>query len=315
MTYEVISPPDASESEWLDARRGYLGASEIGTSLGLDPWCSPYGLWLEKTGRAAPRDETEQMGMGKRLEPVVAALFAEHHDELYVAPAPGLIRGKSEVLAATPDRLVGPFADPHIPPAPLELKAPGLRAAGEWKGDEAPARYLLQLAQQVFILNCAGGWLAALIGGQTYVERWVPRDDELVALVVDQGERWWHDHVIADVPPPVDGDKRTAKLLEAIYATSSGEVVELSTAWRDKLAERQTLCDSIDILEATRDRIDNELRDAIGEGCEAFIGDTKVATWKPHNRSSIDTTALKAAEPAVAAQYTKTTTVRPLRVL
>ena len=58
--------------EWLDYRRTMRNASETAAVLGESPWCTPYGLWLQKTGRATTK-VTPPMQHGTDMEPVARA--------------------------------------------------------------------------------------------------------------------------------------------------------------------------------------------------------------------------------------------------
>ena len=41
-------------------RDKYIGGSDAGTILGLNPWKSPYTLWCEKTGLLTPEDISDK---------------------------------------------------------------------------------------------------------------------------------------------------------------------------------------------------------------------------------------------------------------
>jgi putative phage-type endonuclease len=53
---------------WLDYRRTMRNASETAAVLGVSPWCTPYQLWLLKTGRAQTKANAA-MQRGTDLEP------------------------------------------------------------------------------------------------------------------------------------------------------------------------------------------------------------------------------------------------------
>ena len=44
------------ESAWRKFRALGVGGSDMSTILGLNPYSTPYELWLEKTGRQQPED-------------------------------------------------------------------------------------------------------------------------------------------------------------------------------------------------------------------------------------------------------------------
>ena len=47
-------------AEWLKARRGGIGGSDVAACLGLNPWRTPVQVWEDKTGRAEHSVQTEK---------------------------------------------------------------------------------------------------------------------------------------------------------------------------------------------------------------------------------------------------------------
>ena len=43
--------PYQDKDEWLSLRKGYIGGSDAGAVLGMNPYKSAYSLWAEKTGK------------------------------------------------------------------------------------------------------------------------------------------------------------------------------------------------------------------------------------------------------------------------
>lgn len=77
-TYEEIEE-DLIEgtSEYDKFRRNHIGGSDIGAILGVNPYKSPYMLWLEKIGVVAPDKENEAMKRGRALEADARDLYIE----------------------------------------------------------------------------------------------------------------------------------------------------------------------------------------------------------------------------------------------
>ena len=67
-------------------------------------------------------------------------------------------------------------------------------------------------------------------------------------------------------------------------------------------------------LEREQRELDNELRLSMGPATEAYLDGERVATLRPHERRDLDTAALRAAEPDLCERFTRTTTIRPLRI-
>lgn len=63
--------------EWLATRNNYLGGSEIATIMGYNKYKTPYQLWQQKVGVAAPDEKTYAMERGNQLEPKALAYVEE----------------------------------------------------------------------------------------------------------------------------------------------------------------------------------------------------------------------------------------------
>jgi len=61
---------------WHQHRSRYRNASETAAVMGLSPWCTPYQLWLVKTGRKV-QEETEAMRYGAAMEPQARLAFEQ----------------------------------------------------------------------------------------------------------------------------------------------------------------------------------------------------------------------------------------------
>ena len=66
-----------SREEWLEARKEGIGASEVATIVGLNPWETPYQLWRRKTGLDPSKAMTTAMQTGHILEDGVAQYWAQ----------------------------------------------------------------------------------------------------------------------------------------------------------------------------------------------------------------------------------------------
>ena len=67
--------------EWLQYRRTMRNASETAAVLGICPWCTPYQLWLTKTGRSTTK-VTAAMQHGTDMEPAARAAYEAQTGEV-----------------------------------------------------------------------------------------------------------------------------------------------------------------------------------------------------------------------------------------
>ena len=61
-----------THDEWIELRKAYIGGSEAGSIIGMNPYKSAYTLWAEKTGRALPFEGNITTEVGAYLEEFVA---------------------------------------------------------------------------------------------------------------------------------------------------------------------------------------------------------------------------------------------------
>lgn len=253
------------KTEWLAARRTGLGSSDAPVVLGLSPYKSAYALWAEKVGLVEPSDvETEWQEWGIRLEPAIAAKYAE------ATGREVLDRGRYRIvrhpetpwLLASPDRELAPVNGEGL--GVLEIKTAAAFKADEWR-DDAPLAYRVQLQHQLLVTGYAWGSLAVLLGGQAF--RWQDqrRHERLLQLLVEQLEAFW-DRVQRGIPPPVDGSDLTKEVLQRLHPKPTpGVVVALppeAAAW-DR--QREHAKAAIEAAEATKQEAENLLRAAIGD--------------------------------------------------
>ncbi|QFR68469.1 YqaJ viral recombinase family protein [Companilactobacillus paralimentarius] len=90
-------------------------------------------------------------------------------------------------------------------PGFLECKTANAYLASEWKDDEVPAPYLLQVQHYMNVLDRPYCYIAVLIGGQQFKYKRIERDQELIDVIQDKLVSWWNKYVINGEQPPIDG--------------------------------------------------------------------------------------------------------------
>lgn len=67
---KLVKTNDLNPDEWLTVRKGGIGSSDAGATVGLNPYQSQLGMWMIKSGREGnlpmidPNDETSRMYRG-----------------------------------------------------------------------------------------------------------------------------------------------------------------------------------------------------------------------------------------------------------
>lgn len=190
-----------------------LGGSDIGAILGLNPWRTPYQVFLEKIGEAAPFEGNLQTRFGSYAEEFVAREYCEQTGR-QVQRFNAMLRHPTAPLIGHVDRLVVPEGQKRASykseirtDLGLEAKTASAFATGrdsDWGEsgtDQIPESYLVQISAYQALTGCPHWDLAVLFGNQEFRIYRLRRDLELEAMILDEASRFWRDHVEARHPP------------------------------------------------------------------------------------------------------------------
>ena len=307
------------DEQWHLRRRLGIGGSEIGTILGLNKYQTPFDLWLVKTGRKTPDDLSDKPAIhwGHKLEAVVADEYAERTGQVVTVDDTHYQAEVAPWMVGNVDRMVGEHKV-------LECKtASGFAAkkAGFGPGnvydergnlitacDEVPESYLLQCQHYMLVTGRQESDLAVLIDGRDYRIYTIPRNEDLIAAMVEAATNFWFDCVIADLPP------EGAAQLEAVEQDATEEVVEADSEVMSLIRERKELSEAITELESQKKEVEGQIQSFMGSAQVLSRNGATMATWKPVTTNRFDSTAFKKADPATYAAYTKPSTSRTFRV-
>ena len=116
----------------------------------------------------------------------------------------------------------------------LELKNVSFFAGAVWGPDgsnELPEHVIAQARHYMMIWHprYERAEVVAYFGGADLRRYPLERDREYEDLALDAANDFWHNHVLADVPPEIDySHPSTPALLKRLYPGTNGETVELS---------------------------------------------------------------------------------------
>ena len=283
----------ASDHEaWEKLRMQGIGGSDVAVIMGYNPWKKPYALYCEKVGLVPPEDlsDNEAVEWGTKLEPIVAQKFSE-------VTGKKLKRWGTVCNPAAPwqmanfDRLiVGEDCG-------LECKTANAFKKEEWEGDSVPDAYYCQIQWSQFLSGFNGWWIACLIGGQHFEYKYVPRNDAFIAEMLEKVTDFWENHVVAKVPPEVDGSESCTDALKKAYPESNGVEIALPSQANDIIARLDELDKTAALIKEQQEQAKNQLKLLLGDNEVGVIGDRKV-TWKTQNgRTTIDSKLLKKNYP------------------
>lgn len=280
---------------WLAARKVGLGGSDLAVILGLSPFKTPLGLWLEKTGRAADDDlaaRRRSVRFGSFAEDFVAAEYTLATGRAVQRFTRMLHHPRAPILGNL-DRLVIPAGAKVAAhqgqirtELGLECKTASAFAAldqgawGESGTDHVPPAYLVQCAAYMALSGCMRWDLAVLFGNgagdRDFRIYHLARDAELEAMLEARAAEWWRRHVEADMPPEPTSEADVALL----YPRSTPRTVQA-----DGDAERAVA--NLAHARAERAAIEDaeaaaamRVKTILGEADTLAAGERVLATWK-----------------------------------
>lgn len=285
---------------WEELRNKGIGGSDAAVIVGKNPWKSPYTLWAEKTGKIELEDlsNNEFVEAGNRLEQTVAEWFCDKTGKK-VRRCGTLADEEVPYLMANVDRLIiGENAG-------LECKTANAFKGKDWEGDEVPAAYILQCQWYMMITGAEKWYIACLIGGNHFVWKEVPRNDDDIKALREAAIAFWVNNVEANMPPDTDGTESTSDTLSKQYGQGIYDAMALPSSAADWIARLDNLNRMEKMIAEQKTEATNALKAMLGD-YERGSYDDRIVSWvNVKARVSIDIKRLQAELPQVFEQYKK----------
>lgn len=297
-----------SHEEWLDLRRKLgIGGSDSGSVVGMNPYKSAYALWAEKTKKIPEFEGNLTTEVGSYLEPFVAELFERETGKK--------VRRKNRILVNTDypwafadvDRLV--VGEKAL----LEIKTtnslPNMR---KFRNGEYPESWYCQITHYLAVSGLKKAYLAVLIGCKDFMVFEIERDEEEIAALMGEEEKFWN-NVKTDTPPIADGLESTEKAISTIYPDSNGDSVSLM-AYETDLMQYLALSAQIKELENQQGELANRVKTFMGEAGKGESDRYRVS-WTSASKKTFDSKAFAADHKDMDLnKYYKTSSYRTFKV-
>lgn len=291
--------PKGVRATTFDRTKG-IGGSDAAAACGLDPWRSQVELWLEKTGRLAPREESEAMAWGTKLQPLLLTELGKRVGHAIRQAPLRAERGPLPFLFAHPDG----YCD--NPRAVAAIKTTGRR--GEWD-DEIPHAAMIQTQHYLVCTDRALAFIGCLIAGQRFVTYEVPRDDRLIAAMLELEERFWH-HVETDTPPAPDGSDSAGAMMSLLYPNGGAPPCVLTASDAAIVEELHALKRAAKSTERQIAEREQALKARLGDAEVGLYEAEPLVKWTTVRSDRVDVKALRAARPEIAAEFTTESVAR-----
>jgi putative phage-type endonuclease len=244
--------------EWHTHRAQFRNASESAAAMGLNPWQTPYQLWLVRTGRMEVQ-VTAPMQHGTQMEPKARAAY-EEKTGCVMQP---LVLTEGDYSAS----LDGITLEGDLI---VEIKCPYKgQASTLWQAvsvGEVPDHYRVQVQHQLMVSGAATAHLW-VFDGNTGLLTQIQRDEATMEAIRAAWDGF-QAYLDTDTPPPLT-DRDTVERSDPAWTLAAGLFVE---------AKRKAE-EAADSLDRARER----LVALASHASEAGHGVTVTRFWKQGN--------------------------------
>jgi len=321
MGLEIIQiNKDKAYDEWLQFRSRGLGASEIGTVMGVNSWKSPAELYYQKIGLIPQKVEPNiPMFMGTILEKTVAEIFeywdgddasmlrnyeAGNKVRTLYEPVGYVVNPKYPHLFFSPDRLQIKSKNLRIRDgrinlenveAIIEIKTISGWSSKQWEGGIPPS-YYLQLQTYLMGLALDTGYLVSLEDGRNLKVHRFEKDLEMMEMIGNVTSDFWSrveagrlalelgEDYEAYAPPP-DSTEAYSEFLNQKYANPEENSI-VATPEIDEFILRYKVKNSeISLLEEEKREAANFIKHYMGNNVIIQSDEGKV-TWRPNAKGT-----------------------------
>ena len=258
--FKIVNLSKETDYEgWLNFRLRGVGASEVGTLLGLNPYKSKIELFYQKLG-VIPLKQDENLAMfyGSRLEDFVANMWQYFDNDAesvidnfntdvkkrFSKPVPGYILNEDHPnLFFSPDRIItkgetdrvvynGKLVTKNVHGV-LEIKTISGFASKQWEGGIPPS-YIIQLTTYMIGLETSYGEIVLLEDGRKLTVLPVERNEAIVTEILSavqdftdrvQAARSDMENLHLYEPEP-DGTQAFESFLNQRYANSEIKTIQ-----------------------------------------------------------------------------------------
>lgn len=320
MKLEIVQiSKDNQYQEWLKFRDNGLGASEIGTLMGVNSWKSPAELYYQKIG-VIPQKQMENMPMfmGTILEQTVADIFEYwENDEATMIenyrkglkmrhlyePTGYIINPSFPHLFFSPDRLIvskdirirNSSINLENVDAIAEIKTISGWSSKQWEGGIPPS-YYLQLQTYMMGLGVANGYLVVLEDGRNFKVHAYEADEEIISSIINITEEFWKRVLLGreavanggdydQYAPPPDGTEAYAEYLNERFSNPEDKTIISTPEIDEHITEYLEIGSQIAELEEAKREHANMIKTHMGN-YSLLNSEVAKVTWRPNKNGT-----------------------------
>lgn len=288
----------------LDRKQG-IGGSDVAAIMGLSPWKTPLGVYLDKVSDINPDNYNKHLKRGRRLERYI---LEEYSEEKNVNVQTDLPQFKDSIYPFLVGHVDGQVINSGNSKIYVEAKSYYGRLS-DWQG-KIPDYYLPQVAHYSSLTNADRVDVAVLAGNWEFGCFSYYRNKEYENKVRNAAIDFWQNHVLKNIPPkittsddawlpPQDGD-------DLKYASSE---VDLQLEELAKLqTERKNIAKREELLKA-------RIMDYMGSSSLLKSNTGYKISWKTQTQHRVNIELLKKQQAEIYNQFIYNINIRPFKLI
>ena len=231
--YHIDKTKSDWREKWLIVRKKSIGASDSAAILGLNSYSSPLSVYLDKKN-LIPEDDEENIAaeLGLELENFMRRKFikwmVKNEDlDITVKEVPYILQHNNIDFFTT--TLDGIFKHPVKDKCILEIKTTTEFNREQWKDDEVPDKFYIQVQHQLMVTGWHWVYLIYLIGNRSIGVKIIERNEEVIKKMAKIDKDFWINFVEKNIPPAPIGLDSDNKALKILYPNETPKVgIELT---------------------------------------------------------------------------------------
>ena len=293
-----------------EERARYIGGSDAGAVLGVNPYKTPLDLWLEKTCKAPMEDISHKNAVrwGTKLEQFVAEEYEYRTGEKLRRDNLLHIHPKHEFIAANLDRRV--VGKKKLVEIKTSTSYTG-KDFGKEGTAEVPMHYLAQCAHYMAVCDIdETDLVVAMLDKRDIAIYTIERDLALEEVIIQKECEFW-ELVQSGTPPPAQTPEDVSKL----YPQANGLAVSANDGVEAQLSELTHIKEEIKKLQEEQKQKEANIKAFLSEN-EVLLSTAgqQLATWKNQVANRFDSKAFKEAHPDLHEQFIKPSVSRVFRI-
>lgn len=293
-----------NREDWLEARGRGIGASEVATIVGLNPYETPYQLWRRKMGIDPPKEMSFLMKAGLYLEDAISQFFADETGSTVIKSSATefmYISKEKPHLRVSPDRTYWSAGDKRNEGNKkiLECKSTQMNI----DPDDLPKWWFCQLQMNLGVAQMQRGSLAWLVSGREFGYKEFSFVPDFFAWLTEEADRFWIDNIQGGKEPPAvtSGD-----VIMKYARHTDGKVIEADEATLSAYNELKSVRRELDALKERKAVLEDKIKLAFGDAEALTYGDATLATWKAgKDQERFDAKAFQTAHPDLYREFIK----------